>query len=529
VIPRIKQPLEKINIYSYLKENNSNNNIMTLITQKQQCPDWSRCARLADYNHKEQFYHPCKHGSTCRMLSDEIHRNRFQHPCSLNTTCSQRTDTLHCIQFTHSLVSQIIPIEQQQQIQPIPQSPTKKTRIDDKKPCPDWNTCTQQNDKFHKQEYYHMCSKNTNCTLVSDVVHRSRYLHSCLYGPHCAQLQDEDHCIHFIHDASLKSCRSLTIPENKTLPYCPDFNDCRKTNDEQHRSMFRHQCKDGDNCASLNNPVHILRFVHPCKFAERCHKQYDDLDHRKNFTHPCQYGVGCRYMLAHDIAHILQFIHPTADNTASVLKFQWPSHWQNPSAPDPSILDTKTNYSREVVLDPKTSQEYKDVYKKFSGQMKRGFQLQEIRRIENYNLMKWYNVTKASIAAKHKKGDPNEKQLFHGTTTEVGKLIKEQGFDLRFSKFTGYYGAGIYFSPYSSYSDSYAVKDPVTELKYMFLARVLVGNEYICTQNNNSLRRPPPIPNSTTELYDSVYGKAEKHTIVYENDQAYPEYLIIYK
>ena len=67
----------------------------------------------------------------------------------------------------------------------------------------------------------------------------------------------------------------------------------------------------------------------------------------------------------------------------------------------------------------------------------------------------------------------NEKQLWHGTSSEIVEKIFVQNFDWRMVK-THAYGKGSYFARDSAYSDTYC-KSGRDGICSMFLADVLVG------------------------------------------------------
>lgn len=130
-----------------------------------------------------------------------------------------------------------------------------------------------------------------------------------------------------------------------------------------------------------------------------------------------------------------------------------------------------------------------------------------------------------------------EELLFHGTRVNQPEDIYKggEGFDMRFSS-SGMWGRGNYFAVNSSYASSYAytIHDGV---KKMFAAWVLTGNS-IYLPPDSSLTKPPLMTNepsstssSVQHRYDSVYGSTggSRVYITYDNEHAYPAYLITYK
>eukprot|EP00667_Euglena_gracilis_P013983 EG_transcript_14461 len=172
------------------------------------------------------------------------------------------------------------------------------------------------------------------------------------------------------------------------------------------------------------------------------------------------------------------------------------------------------------------SDEAKDVLKTFHSTINRKVTVHSLQRIQNYTLWPFYALTRKAIADKNK-GDPNEKKLFHGARVRANMdAITNFGFDMRVAA-TGLYGIGIYFAVNAKYSDSgYVLQNP-DKSKEMFICRVTCGEH---VPGNSALRRPPPkdtkVPNGA--LYDSVTdtGKPNIMHVVFNNAQAYPEYLV---
>ena len=129
--------------------------------------------------------------------------------------------------------------------------------------------------------------------------------------------------------------------------------------------------------------------------------------------------------------------------------------------------------------------------------------------------------------AKKRRGNPNERQMFHGTRQNDPALIYNSriGFDFRFCN-AGAWGLGSYFARDASYSNGYhyAVGDGSM---LMFMALVLEGDGYR-TGGNGALKMPPLKNNRGTERYDSVTSQDSSICIVYEHSKAYPAYLIQY-
>ena len=76
-------------------------------------------------------------------------------------------------------------------------------------------------------------------------------------------------------------------------------------------------------------------------------------------------------------------------------------------------------------------------------------------------------------------------------------------------------------------SAGYAKADPTTSKRYMYVARVAVG-EY--TKGNSSMLVPPTKGGGSSDSYDSVVNNMSDPTIfvMFYDNQYYPEYLITF-
>ena len=157
--------------------------------------------------------------------------------------------------------------------------------------------------------------------------------------------------------------------------------------------------------------------------------------------------------------------------------------------------------------------------------------IERLERIQNKLLwQKYMDCAKRMI--QYNNGRLGEVTLFHGTRTDDPKLIYEgdSSFDMRYSQ-NGMWGQGNYFATNASYSDGYSHQ--VGSYNQMLVAIVLTGFSYF-SQPNNKIRQPPFREGRHEGIqyrYDSVSGVTggSKVTITYENDRAYPAYLITYK
>lgn len=173
------------------------------------------------------------------------------------------------------------------------------------------------------------------------------------------------------------------------------------------------------------------------------------------------------------------------------------------------------------LLDPlNENEEYEHVTSRFLLTL-RNAKILRVERVQNRVLMRRY--FEKSNRMKHL-GIPDvqrEELLFHGTGKEHIISKTKEGFSMQF--FTeGMWGRGNYFAVNSSYSHEHAFKQEYSEIYKMFAVYVLIGNS--CFLEQDSTLTNPPSP------YDSVHGiDSGTHIyITYDNEHAYPSYLISY-
>eukprot|EP00045_Choanoeca_perplexa_P017967 m.272918 g.272918 ORF g.272918 m.272918 type:complete len:248 (-) comp17681_c0_seq4:65-808(-) len=149
--------------------------------------------------------------------------------------------------------------------------------------------------------------------------------------------------------------------------------------------------------------------------------------------------------------------------------------------------------------------------------------LLRVQRVQNPML--WIKYANAKTLLQ-KKGDVNEKWLFHGTRKADPTTVAETtGIDFRYSA-PGLFGRGSYFAERSSYSTSYEYKT-LDGKKQMFLARIAAG-----TVDERGMRRDQAII-MPKPGHDSVRGNVREPDnmayIIYDLAQSYPSYLLTYK
>uniref|UniRef100_A0A7S4R657 Poly [ADP-ribose] polymerase n=1 Tax=Alexandrium monilatum TaxID=311494 RepID=A0A7S4R657_9DINO len=245
-----------------------------------------------------------------------------------------------------------------------------------------------------------------------------------------------------------------------------------------------------------------------------------------------------------------------------------PPWWRRQPAPGESVLCSVSGREQSLMqqlLDLTWKAAETRDRQKFGGGPAARFQVVHVQ--QNCNPTLWANYVRArdDIAAKVGNAEPiscktsetllalpegaellgpletgvNEFLLFHGTKPSACESICKSDFMVRLagSNAGALYGPGIYFAECSSKSDEYASDDPTgiySGLYAMLLCRVTCGRTLYTDEvhpNVDDLVRRCTV----TGEYDSVLGDREKargtyrEFIVFNNDQAYPAYVIIYK
>jgi len=133
----------------------------------------------------------------------------------------------------------------------------------------------------------------------------------------------------------------------------------------------------------------------------------------------------------------------------------------------------------------------------------------------------------------------NEHFLWHGTNPVAADAICKTGFDLARagSNAGSMYGPGTYFAECSSKSDEYANSSNVgiyDGMCCLLLCRVVLGEVQMLTNAGEAVHG---IVKTSMEsgMYDSVLGNRQaavgtyREFVVYQEDQMYPEYVVIYE
>lgn len=198
------------------------------------------------------------------------------------------------------------------------------------------------------------------------------------------------------------------------------------------------------------------------------------------------------------------------------ITLELPEHWEPMDGSD----------FKKVELNP-NSKEYQDIAQGFLRTAK--YNIHKIERIQNLHLWRAFTVCRQRILAKNGEAEVGEKLLYHGTSAESCNCIERDKFDRGYAgTHAAVFGKGVYFAVSADYSArGYSPADS-TGLRRLYAARVLTGRR---TLGRPDLRAPPARGSDPSDRYDSVVDNQQSPTmfIIFHDDQAYPEYLIIFK
>ena len=173
------------------------------------------------------------------------------------------------------------------------------------------------------------------------------------------------------------------------------------------------------------------------------------------------------------------------------------------------------------------SEEYKLIEGAFLSSIGKDVKVIQITRIENVTLWTFYAMNRAQISKKNG-GNENEKMLFFGERIASNRsTICKFGFDTRVAE-SGAFGIGLYFGVKAAYCDSGRCLQNADKTKEVFVCRASLGD---VAKGANGFRRPPPKDpkKPTMELFDSCHDSDPATLyVLFNNSQAYPEYIVKY-
>lgn len=129
----------------------------------------------------------------------------------------------------------------------------------------------------------------------------------------------------------------------------------------------------------------------------------------------------------------------------------------------------------------------------------------------------------------------NEFLLFHGARKSAVESICSTDFKLNLSGMSAgsLYGPGVYFAECSSKSDEYSVEEQ-DGLLVMLLCRVTCGRLFCTDERGPDTHALVQSCTGNDARYHAVLGDRERvvntyrEFVIFNNDQAYPEYVITY-
>jgi len=191
-----------------------------------------------------------------------------------------------------------------------------------------------------------------------------------------------------------------------------------------------------------------------------------------------------------------------------------------------------TNSLRYVV--PADSKEFLSVLNRMRETMPM-VRIVSLQRVQNKRFWDFYSGSKKYLRKKWNQ-EPAELELFHGTQSLDAILTDESGWRIQYANERGMWGPGCYFAQNALYSHNYSSAGVNLNERQMFLAQVLVGEiKNYGVQPQPGLKLPPPLDDKLDEEgqrrhADSVkgYTNGSYVHIVYENNRAYPKYIITY-
>ncbi|XP_046342281.2 protein mono-ADP-ribosyltransferase PARP14-like isoform X2 [Haliotis rufescens] len=187
---------------------------------------------------------------------------------------------------------------------------------------------------------------------------------------------------------------------------------------------------------------------------------------------------------------------------------------------------TATSSDCENVVVDMDSSEYQTLVHSFWKSVGSPRAIIKLERIQTKFLWQQYLAKKQQLDMQNPPGHQNERILWHGTAPDAIPSICKGGFNRSYcGKNATAHGDGVYFAVNAKYSSSstYSVPDH-QGYKYMFQARVLTG---VTTPGQRGMRVPPIRDPANHINFDAVTGPSM--FIIFNDTQAYPEYLITFQ
>ncbi|KAK3583839.1 hypothetical protein CHS0354_022884 [Potamilus streckersoni] len=339
-----------------------------------------------------------------------------------------------------------------------------------------------------------------------------------------------------VTDSGSSSFTMNTIARRLSTKSCAEG--AKSSAEDSFRTQWRWYFKDDLGSFCLMKPE-LLQFTLEQKFAKKCQDTYIffresyKLKYRIDFKSMEQINVKTK-----KVRKLLR--RPLFVSAEDVVNKQYPENIVVPTGVKVPLpvgwVTWDLAHAFELVELKEASDEFKKVESSFLATLNpTEIHISYIYRVQNRELWMAYDGQKKSMTISLERAgqtkEVNEMNLFHGTDSmDTVQGICINCFDFRIcGKHGTKYGKGAYFARDAKYSHCYTNNSSATADRYMFHARVLVG-EY--TIGSSSYTRPPEKPGGTAhELFDSCVDNVENPSIfvVFDLKQCYPEYLICYK
>ncbi|XP_059489268.1 poly [ADP-ribose] polymerase tankyrase-like [Neocloeon triangulifer] len=167
-----------------------------------------------------------------------------------------------------------------------------------------------------------------------------------------------------------------------------------------------------------------------------------------------------------------------------------------------------------------------------------GYEIIEVYQVLNSDLWNQYRIRRDEIR-QDIGGRVKEVRLFHGTN--FARSITEDGFKVNLASDKGMFGKGIYFADLSSKSNQYTFEGCNKPCKQhnevycsdcertMLICRVAMGAEYKARDAMNGIKAPPSGYHTVVAEPGVCKNIKYPEYVIYDDNQAYPGYLVKYK
>ncbi|UJR32828.1 hypothetical protein I4U23_020290 [Adineta vaga] len=224
-----------------------------------------------------------------------------------------------------------------------------------------------------------------------------------------------------------------------------------------------------------------------------------------------------------------QVLRPIDFQVTDRIKKMQSRGWTQLGEPMHVVPDPPPKYHVVLVPLPPSSPLYQLLVQTMKTYLGNQADVKSIEQIRNPLIEDAYLSMKKIIAKQCAGQNPNERELFHGTSGEAIDGILNDGYDDRYwgTKFgKGKFGHGAYFADNPSVSHKYTEADPSNQTRIMYYNRVTLGKESVIQENNPELVSAP-------KGYHSIHATFAGHPhsdeyIVYRYGQAMPYLRITY-